>query len=222
MLCRAHTRSCIAPVILSALVLVPVASTAFPRLTVNFGYADYMPRGCAAIGLPVRLHVVIETFWDGMSGAEFRLVGIDSTWQAVVTPAPTVTFWAGDPLGDGLQVAVWPPCQAPNQEQAVPLFTIDLIVPERFGERTIGFAAHTNSSLPSFGCPFVTLCDEQFTKLCVVQLPATLRDCAVGTHEVTWSRIKRLYEGGSTSIRTPQRIEAAAAFDRHTGLPAQR
>lgn len=185
-------RACLVTV--AMLGLVPTTGSAFPRLTVNFGYLDYQPSGCAAPGSAVRLHVVAEASYLGqVSGAQFRVTGIDSTWHVVVTPAPTVTMWIGDPLGDGLQVAVYPPCQYPNADLAVPLFTMDVVVPAPFGKRTIGIEQHAAVPVPNYACPFITACDEDFRKECVITLTALLIDCVVGVQPTTWSTVKDLY-----------------------------
>lgn len=147
---------------------------------------------CASPGIPVRIHAVAFIGpWDFI-GAELRVTGIDPSWQAVVTPDPTMTIWLGDVLGDGVRLSTYPACQFP-QEQMIPLFTIDLTVAAPIGERVIDIAAPVTPVFPGFTCPCRIRCYNDFERVCVGNGPAILTDCNVAVQGATWGLVKSRY-----------------------------
>ena len=127
----------------------------------------------------------------GITGAEFRLDGIDPSWFNTVTPSPASNVSIGNPITGGVNLA-FPSCQGGS---LVLLYTIQSVALAAVSPRTLQIDRHTNPPNPNFSCPLVTLCDAEFTKLCVPGGSAALNEtCGLPVQPATWSQVKGLYD----------------------------
>jgi len=129
----------------------------------------------------------------GLSGAEFRLDGIDPAWFNTITPNPISNLALGNPTTGGCNIA-FPGCmRGPN----VLLYTIQSLALAPVAGRVLAIRQHTVPSNPNFLCSLVTLCDGPvFTKLCVSGGEAFLnlqRPCTVGVEQKSWSQVKSMF-----------------------------
>jgi hypothetical protein len=130
----------------------------------------------------------------GVTGAEYQLLGADPAWLTMVTPNPTATFVIGSPI-DGVGANIgWPSCQTPATGTLL-LHTITGFSPGATSPRTLRvvprFCAHA-----CYYCPLVTLCDIEFTKLCVSGGEAFVNrptPCNVAVQPSTWTQVRALY-----------------------------
>ena len=151
--------------------------------------------GTAAPFVPFFTYVIALLGGDaaagGITGAEFRLDGIDPTWFNTVTPNPASNVSIGNPITGGVNIA-FPSCQGGTQ---VLLYTIQSVALNPIPARTLQIDRHTTPPNPNFQCPLVTLCDAEFTKVCVPGGTAFLNGgpCNIAVEEKTWSKVKGLY-----------------------------
>lgn len=103
----------------------------------------------------------------GITGAEFRIVGMPPEMIVSVTPNPAANIFLGNPFGGGCNIA-FPLCQT-GTNGVVLLYTVNLSVPPTgVPHYVLEVQRHTPPSGPSFECPLVTLCDAPvFTNVCV-------------------------------------------------------
>jgi hypothetical protein len=129
----------------------------------------------------------------GITGAEYKLNGIDPAWFNNVTPSPAANVVLGSPLDvSGCNIA-FPSCQGGG---AVLLHSISSLALAAVTERTLSITARNPPPNPNFNCPLVTLCDAEFTKLCLAGGEAFINrsvPCTVGVSQATWSQVKGLY-----------------------------
>jgi hypothetical protein len=132
---------------------------------------------------------------DGVTGAEYRITGNDPGWFANYTPGPGSNLALGTPIdGVGANVA-WPGCQDPGNGLLL-LGTISGFSPAPAVERTMRVEMRNPPTNINFMCPLVTLCDAEFTKLCVAGGEAFVNrsiPCNVGVEPATWTQVKGLY-----------------------------
>jgi hypothetical protein len=128
---------------------------------------------------------------NGITGAEFRVTGFDPAWQAIVTPSPSANITLGDPLGGvGCDIG-FPDCQS-GVNGIVLLYTVQVVSFTPIVPRTLQVFARPFCG-PTFCCPFLTLCDADYTRFCVLGDAAEIPCPPVRTDAVTWSRMKSLF-----------------------------
>jgi hypothetical protein len=132
---------------------------------------------------------------NGITGAEYRLTGSDPGWFANYTPGPGSNLALGTPIdGIGANIA-WPSCQRPGSGMLL-LGTISGFSPVPPTQRTLRIMSRNPPTNPNFPCPLVTLCDAEFTKLCVPGGEGFINrpiDCPVAVAPATWTQVKGLY-----------------------------
>jgi len=129
----------------------------------------------------------------GITGAEFRVDGYDPAWFNTVTQAPGSNLSLGNPIQGGANIA-FPTCQTGS---FVLLYTVQSLATSPPGTHTFTVNRHTMPSNPNFQCQLVTLCDVQFTLLCVRAGQAFLNSatpCSIGVESRSWSAVKRLFD----------------------------
>ena len=155
--------------------------------------------GIAAAGSPFTLYVGAVLGGDaaagGITGAEFRLDGVDPAWSRVISPSPAANLSLGNPIGGGCNIA-FPACQPGPY---VHLYTIELTAIGLVSPTTFAVRRHAVCSDCSWPCALVTKCDAPiFTKVCVAGGQAFLNDpsraCSVGVQMEAWSTVKALYK----------------------------
>jgi hypothetical protein len=127
----------------------------------------------------------------GLTGAEFRVVGLPSGWSAVSTPTPIADVTIGDPFGAGANIGFLP--SVPGT--CITLFTV--VVTGDTQPATLRVERHSQVSNPNFQCPILRGADPCFTTYCVtggtVLVNAGL-PCAVGVDRSHWTDVKELYK----------------------------
>lgn len=181
---------------LVAFLLVTVLSSGARAsyIGVLFDTTSYTHEACATPAVPLRGYIVAVLGGDvaaaGITGAEFRLEGLDPSWASTATPNPTANLVLGDPLGAGCQIA-FPTCQLPD---VVILYTLDIVAPTVIQDVMLTIRAHQNPSNPNFACPRLPLCDAPvFAISCVGGADAWVRPCPVGVRAASWSAVRALY-----------------------------
>lgn len=149
--------------------------------------APYSPLGWWVIA-----HLYGDIMADGITGAEFRVSGVDGTWFHTITANPAANTVLGN-LFSGTNVA-FPGCMPGPWVLLYTVSTFPTSVPA--GEIVWKVMAHNNPSNPLYNCPLLVGCDAPvYTKICVSGGEAFLngRPCTVGVDQTTWSQVKSLY-----------------------------
>ncbi len=133
---------------------------------------------------------------SGVTGAEFRLDGIDPAWFNTVTPSPDAVLSLGNPIAGGCNIAFSVPGCHSGVNGLLLLYTIQSLALAPITPRTLQVGIHVTPSC-GFCCVVLTLCDAPaFSKVCVLSGQAQLNgNCpTVSTHTTSWSQIKSLYD----------------------------
>lgn len=163
-------------------------------------FFDATATDCDATVVPVvpfTTYVIAQLYGDaaenGITGAEFRLDGIDPAWINTVTPSPAASISLGSPITGGCNIA-FPACER-GDGNGVLLYTIQSVSLTGIQPRILLIGHVLTPVGPPNPCPQVTLCDEpQFTKLCVSGGFAALNaSCDFAVEGATWSQVKHLY-----------------------------
>ena len=141
-----------------------------------------------------------DQFAAGMTGAEFRLTGVDTAWFTTVTPNPLASLSIGNPVTTGCSIA-FATCQTGS---FVLLYTIQSLALAPITPRVLEVVAHSTPSNPNFICPLLTNCSAPvFGKECVQGGQAGLNTpfcpCCPAVESSTWSRVKSLYNSGAAN-----------------------
>src|SRR5262245_18156055 len=95
------------------MILLLIAVLAVPRLvfasltsigvffTPDASDCDYVARTLEPFTTYVLAVLGTDAAADGITGVEFRLIGIDPSWLDTVTPSPLASIVLGDPIGIG-------------------------------------------------------------------------------------------------------------------------
>lgn len=132
---------------------------------------------------------------DGMTAAEFRIIGFPSGWLVSQVPSPVVPNVAlGDPFGSGAQIA-YTTCQP---GPVVVLYTFTVFAMSSVSEVRLTTRAHEHPSAPHFDCPALTLCDAPvYGRICVEGLSACINAastcCVLPVAPAQWTGMKALY-----------------------------
>ena len=134
----------------------------------------------------------------GITGAEFRIDGFPPAGQWFgnwIPPIQCDLGCLGQPHTGGTNVA-WPSCQQ-GTNGVVLLGSLEVVAFVDPGPVHLVVREHSNPSNSNFACPLVTLCDNQFTRVCVTggeaMVGGVLSCPTVGVAESAWSGIKALY-----------------------------
>jgi hypothetical protein len=176
-----------------------------PGGTLQIAFDTLGERNCGEIaaGVPATLYVLARTTGAaacGITGAEFKIVGLPPEWYVNISAAPEA-ITLGTPLGSvGCNIA-FPTCHWVRAAPVV-LYTFGIYPTTTEVNRAVQMVARTPSTNPDFDCPLVTLCDApQFTMVCsgaadarINPLPgAVCNDVAVNVEPRTWAGVKGLY-----------------------------
>jgi hypothetical protein len=159
--------------------------------------------GTATQFVPFEYYVIVLLGGDaaagGITGAEFRLDGVNTNpggWFNTVVASPASNVAIGNPIGTngqpgGVNIA-FPTCQGGGM---VLLYTISSVALAAVPPTTFQINRHITPPNPNFQCPLVTLCDAEFTKLCLPGGTAFLNGgpCNIAVTPATWSQVKGLY-----------------------------
>lgn len=149
----------------------------------------------APFATPFQYYVLVRRGpLNGITGAEFRVEGVDPAWFTMSLPVPG-SCDPGCPnfVGDGGGLA-FPLCQAP-ESGVVLLATIQSLALAPVPTRTLRVEGARFPSNPAFACPLLTLCDAPaFTTVCVAGGEAVVNGpCTVAVQRCTWSDVKALF-----------------------------
>lgn len=177
-----------------------LTATVSPLRAQSIGiFADVGGGSCAVtapLASPFQYYVLVRLGpLSGVTGAEFRIEGVDPAWFTTVSPQPLICDpGCPDFVGDGGAVT-FPSCQAPGSGQMV-LLTIQSIAFVPIPTRTLRIEAARFPSHPGFACPLVTLCDPPvFTRMCVAGGAAVVNGaCTVAVRDRTWSSVKAMFD----------------------------
>lgn len=181
-------------ILLAALALAWPQCTAAQRVGL---FADPMAtttRVCVPVGVPVRTYLVFrQSASPGITGFEFRVLGLPTDWIAVSDhcgPVPCI----GDLFGVGASWA-WASCQL---GELVPLAAVTFIALGQRADVTLAIGARVPPTNAGLNCPLVTRCDApSFTGECVIGDQIVINNselCPVATHQRSWSTVKALYQ----------------------------
>jgi len=132
----------------------------------------------------------------GITGAELRLTNVDSAWFNTVVANPAANLTLGSPIDATGGNIAFPSCQTGGQ---ITLYTINSLALSTPTSRILGVVARNPPSNINFNCPLVTLCDANFTSLCVRGGEAFMNragspPCTVGVEQKSWSGVKELFK----------------------------
>jgi hypothetical protein len=130
-------------------------------------------------------------FCGGLTGAEFRVVGLPVGWSAVSTPSPLVIVSIGDPFGAGSNLGVYPPVSG----GCIAFFSVVLTGDTR--ETVLHVERHANPANPNYQCPNVQPGDPCDGRICVdggTLFVNSASSCTVGVTRHSWERVKGLYK----------------------------
>ena len=131
---------------------------------------------------------------SGLTGAEFRVTGVDPAWFSTISGNPAAPIQFGNPLQTGCNIA-FSQCQT-GTGQVVLLYTVSIITLAPVPATTLRVLPRSPPSNSRFPCPLVTLCDAPaFSILCVSGGEAFINGgtCAVSVSRTTWTAMKSLY-----------------------------
>ena len=182
-------------ILLAALTLAWPQCAAAQRIGL---FADPMAtttRVCVPVGFPVRAYLVFrQSASPGITGFEFRVLGLPTSWIAMSELCGPVPCIVGDPFGAGAYWA-WGSCRL---DDVVPLLAVTFIAFEERSDVALAIGARVPPTNPTFDCPLVTRCDAPaFTRECVVGDQIVINNselCPVATRQQSWSAVKALYE----------------------------
>jgi hypothetical protein len=104
---------------------------------------------------------------NGITGAEFSILGMPPEMMVSVTPAPASNISIGNPFGNGCNIA-FPSCQTGTNGKLL-LYTVHLTAPPAgVPHYVLQVEGHQIPSYPNYPCPLVTKCDGPFSKVCVI------------------------------------------------------
>lgn len=130
----------------------------------------------------------------GITGVEFRLVGVPGGWFLNPTVNPVFNIVVGTSFAQGYNLASGS-CQA-GSGSILTLYTVSYFATTTEPPSYWRVDRHTTPSSPAFPCPLMVLCDALvFTKLCVGGGECLINGgpCTVGVEETRWSTMKSLY-----------------------------
>ena len=196
--------------VVAVLCLVPVRAQSSRFLVSQSSNLEYCGDLFPALFTPFNFYVGIIPDADatapGITGAEFRLDGVDSAWFVTVgmlDPAATIV---GSPHQGGCVVSLSQCRATPSLLCAVQCIALSPIAP-----RLVIARAHTAPANPAFACPNVLLCDSPTaTRVCLpscglcVNQVCTSAGCHGGfpvceggdllaVRPSTWSYVRQLY-----------------------------
>jgi hypothetical protein len=151
-------------------------------------------RVCAAPGVPTLAYLAFhQPASPGITGFEFRVVGLPPGWIAIPDFCGPVLCVVGDLFGSGASWG-WPICRAGD---SMVFGTVLFVAMDTQSNVELTIAARTQPSNPAFNCANVTRCDAPtYTAACVAGDRTVINDagCPVGTQRQSWPALKRLYE----------------------------
>lgn len=183
--------------------ILAVLLVAWPLQLRAASIALYADAGCVTCDLRIPSGTTSAAFYVAVSGAtsapeycegvtlaEFRIVGLPAGWRVSLTPAPDATI-VGSPFSTGVNVAF----REPRPGDCVLLYTGWLTPPAAGAQAVLHVVAHAIPRDPSRACPVVRPgnCGSAF---CVdggslhVDTPAS---CLTGVTPATWERVKQLF-----------------------------
>lgn len=184
------------------LVLCPPLAATSPSIGVFLDRNCTMCSGTATLLVPFTFYIAarLEPSLDGISGAEFRVLGLPASWNTiyvpmVVEPSPGLLV-VGDPFGSGVNVAFASGCSSTGG--CVPLFTcyVTPFATEPNVRMSIRFRP-TPWNCGALCCPILWRCDPpEYTVMCVLGGEAVFNGppCTVGVEQATWTQVRRLYD----------------------------
>ena len=129
----------------------------------------------------------------GISGADFRVTGLDPGWLPTVTPSPQAVTTLGDPLdvfGCDIGFAT---CQSSGP---ILLYTIRCFMLPPLGARTLSVQHSNHEPHELYLAPLVWLCDAPaYTTMWVLGGQAFINggSCTVSLESRSWSSIKQVF-----------------------------
>lgn len=135
---------------------------------------------------------------DGIAGAEFRFVGLPSTWEVSPVPNPDVLA-IGDPFGDGAVMGFV--CPRPEARRYV---LYEVLVRAGDVQEDVVFTLERRAPPinESLDCPIFVSCDEpRYSQSCVETVPCFINstkatpcdETVVSVTSTTWSVVKHMY-----------------------------
>ena len=133
---------------------------------------------------------------NGINGAEFQVLHTITGADAVMTPTPNAAsnLNQGNPLAGGCNIA-FPICQV---GASVNLYSVQIVsFSALLANKVLSVDAHTTPSNVNFACALVNKCDAPaFTAVCVAGGQGFINgggNCSVAVEDVTWSKVKNLF-----------------------------
>ena len=133
---------------------------------------------------------------SGINGAEFQVLHTITAGDGVMTPTPNAAsnLNQGNPLAGGCNIA-FPICQ---NGASVNLYSVQIVsFSALLANKVLSVSAHTTPSNPNFACALINKCDAPaFTAVCVAGGEGFINgggNCNVAVEDVTWSKVKNLF-----------------------------
>lgn len=154
--------------------------------------------GVIAAGSSGRIYIIAVPGGDasdGITGVEFRVVGLPAGWVPTSVRNPAAVLQFGDPFDGVGVIASFPTCQtAPT----ILIFTVDLFATTSVSNHYLRIAQRNPPPNPNFRCPLVVGCGPTFTLVCASGGEAIINPtgpgCTVAVTPSSWSRMKGLYD----------------------------
>ena len=130
-------------------------------------------------------------YCEGITLAEFRIVGLPLGWEVSLTPYAGTSV-VGHPFGAGVNVSfAWP---QPGDCVLIYLGTLTPAAPG--AEAVLGASAHSTPRNPSWECPVVRPgnCGSAFCVDGGALYVNSTTLCSTTISKTTWERVKQLYQ----------------------------
>jgi hypothetical protein len=163
-------------------------------------FADRAGTRCNISASPFQLGTMYVLARGGsscaLSGAEFRIDGFPSDWQAWVYPSPSTLISIGNPIAGGCNIA-FANCLSTSPAPAL-VYRIDFLPTSVVTNRVLRVDRHSSPACDLFCCPLWVLCDAPiFTKVCIPLFESRLNGntdpCTTGVEDASWSAVKAIY-----------------------------
>lgn len=140
----------------------------------------------------------------GLSGAEFRVVGLPPEWTVVAEPSPQAVISLGDPFVDGVNIA-FATC---STDPVALLYTVSVMPSGPTTTALLAVCGHETPTNPHFTGAVITGCTIPGFSLVVAStthfgINQTAPDCdikfsttscqIVGVEQVHWGAVKSMY-----------------------------
>ena len=148
---------------------------------------------------PTALYIVAHSpgtgaLQQGIVAAEFGVVGVPDTNELMITwaPNPVANIDLGSPFDGGANIA-FPACQLPSANQALMLYSAQVVALNPVANLTLTVGPHSVPSNPNLPFSQLVGCDGPANPVVEATGGSITINPAIAVAQTTWSATKQLY-----------------------------